>query len=180
MIPVYYINKDNFDPEIIANIDLEKNIVAVTIDGNKIITDDGYRLFLTNKNDIMLQNQKIIGNTAYVIDFNPHIKWSVPRGLDLVFGQPTIRVVDIINCSYTDTLWYEDSLITHNLMSFKFCVHIDKERTYSSTKILAGEKLLQIDILTNLLHMDQYVEIQNIYVIQNSFIFEEFKDHFER
>lgn len=179
MANLIYLNTDNFDPEEVYNIDLSKNIIASTLENNTIFKNDNYHLNICNKTDIMLQNLKIIDNKIYILDFNPNIKWSIPKGLDIEVNKTYSKTIDFINSYYTDMIWYDEEPKDNYLTSFKYCIHIDKDRTKSATKIHAGEKLLNVDIVSTLLS-NEYTEVHNIYVIYNNYIYEEFKLHFDR
>lgn len=177
MPELVYINNDNFNPETIYDIDLETSIVASLLENNNIFKDDKHHLYLCAKTDIMLQNLKMIGNTNYILDFNPNIKWSIPKGIDVMFNTPSTVVNDIIAGIFTDTILYDEEPLVNNLMSYKFCLHIDKERTKNAVKILSGTRLLVIHPVETIFNGGY---VSHIYVIQNNYIYDEFKLHFDR
>lgn len=179
MANLIYLNTDNFDPEEVYDIDLSKNIVASTLESNTIFKNDRSHLNICNKTDIMLQNLKIIDNKIYVLDFNPSIKWSIPKNADINFSTPYIKINDYINTFYIDTIWCDEEPEKNYLISFKYTIHIDKDRTKSATKIQSGESLFDVNFYQPLLSNADF-EIDNIYVIYNNYIYEEFKLHFDR
>jgi len=171
------INGETFSPEQLAEIDFKTSIILCGLETNKnFLFHNNDRLYLlNNKSDIIFNNLKMIGNTTYILDYNPNIRWSIPKGVDLVFEEPR-KSNPIFNCVYTNYIQIDSEPWSHDLLNISFCVYLDKERAKNSNKISVGERLFEINI-----NYGPFVEesIENIYILQNNFAFQEFKKHFD-
>jgi len=177
MIEIVYINEENFDPEDVLSINLSTNIVMSTLDRNDVYLEENNRFYLLNKTDILFNNLKVIDNTAYIIDYNPHVKWSVPKGIDLVFTE-ALKKVPVFYQIYTNYTEIDNDPQDNQLLSINYNIYMDKERAKGVPKIPKGTKMLEVDLKYNLINDNNI--IRGLYVIKNDFIFYEFKKHFDR
>jgi hypothetical protein len=176
-VNIVTINGEAFSPEIVSEIDLKTSIIICGLEGNKdFLLNNNERIYLlNNKNDIVFNNLKIIENSYYIIEYNPHLRWSVPKGVNLSFIE-TRKPKSIFNVIYTNYIDIDSDPWTHDLLNISFSVYIDKERAKNLNKISVGERLFEIDI-----DYGPFVEesVEHIYILQNNFAFEEFKKHFD-
>lgn len=170
------IDSETFAPDLISELDLKNSIVICALETNtNFLLHNNDRIYLlNNRNDIVFNNLKTIGNVTCIFEYNPHIKWCVPKGVDLVFKEPR-KMRPVFNYIYTNYLEVDSDPWACDLLNISFCIHIDKERAKDTPKICTGERLFEIGI-----EYGGFVEeaIEHVYLLQNNFVFQEFKKHF--
>ncbi len=160
-----------FDSEKVSNIDLTKNIIISSMEHQLNFTYDDELLYLTLYNDITINTQKIVENKT-IINYNPHIKWCIPKGIILIFDEyfSNTSIIDKIhiNCDKVDNKisW---------LINYNFQLFINRNRCKNFVKLNNGSKILTVDF--NYGPFCDF-DIENIYIIQNDYIFQEFINHF--
>ena len=166
------------DVEQISEIDLRTNVIMCALEVDyKFVQVEDKHLYLLNKSDIMLQTQKMIGNTIHIIEYTPNIKWCVPKGVNIWVQEPR-KLRSIFQNVYINYIQLDTEPEEVDLINLSFTIYVDKERCKGMTKISCGDKLLEID-----LDYSSFVEegpVENIYVVKNNYMFQEFKTHFDR
>jgi hypothetical protein len=165
-----------FDPEQIADIDLSRNIVLCVLESNKNILIEDYAIYLLNQTDILFHNQKLLMDNNIIINYNPFIKWSIPKGIELVVKEP-IKKQSVFNNIFINYISY-DKLLNNDLANVNFTIYINKDRSKGLTKISSGEKLLEVNYFYKLITNEEMVD--NIYIIQNNYAYQEFNLHFNK
>jgi len=165
-----------FDPEQLSDIDFSNSVVLCTVENNKNISYDNEYLYILNHNDISLHTQRILNNDIYV-NFNPHIKWSVPLGVYLRFREVNkkIPIVDKVFVNYNDV----ENLNYHKLIELNFTLILNKERCNKDNlnKLKASKRMLTVGFEYGIFRNSP---VENIYIIQNNYAYQEFSLHFDR
>ena len=172
------LDQETFAPDILHDINLKTSIVICALETNiNFLLYNNDRLYLmNNRNDIIFNNLKTIGNTISIFDYNPHIKWSVPKGVNLNFVEPR-KMKAVFNKIHTNYLEVDSDPLTHDLLNISFCVYVDKERAKETPVIHTADRLFEINIDYN-----SFVEdaVEEVYILQNNYVFQEFKKHLDK
>ena len=172
------LDTETFSPDLIQDINFRTSIVICSLENNvNFLLQNNDRLYLlNNKNDIIFNNLKMIENSVCILEYNPHIRWCVPKGVDVVFKEPH-KIKSFYKNIYTNHLEIDSDPIQHDILNINFCIHLDKDRCKEKQKIYNGERLFEIDI-----NYGPFTEeaVEEIYLLQNNYIFQEFKKHFDR
>jgi hypothetical protein len=163
------------DPSEIARIDIKNNIIMCVTENNNNIQIVDNDILLSNPANISFNNQKVLPNNFTSINYAPNIRWSIPNFIDIIFEEPyDYRVKTYFSNIYINTT-YKVKCDCNRLLSHSFNIYIDRTRSQEMGKIPKGEYLLQIDFVQKVLSEEP---IENIYLIQNNYCFQEFETHF--
>lgn len=166
------------DTEMLAEINLGNSVIMCGLEGNsnKFYEYEDNRIYLLNKSDVMLQTQKMVGNTTIIWEYNPNIKWCVPKGVSLYIQEPR-RAKPVFQNIFINHYELCNESEKSDIIGVSFTINIDKDRAKGLIRIPAGERILELDF-----DYTSFVTepIETIYVLKNNYVFQEFYDHFNR
>ncbi len=184
------INDDNFDPDIISEIDMSKNIIICTPSNNNIINeniDGSISICNTHKHNLTAQ---IIEQNNYVhLQIHPKIKMSIPKGIIPEFVEPIdkpyiFKVYKKIDCyqNYETENEFNLSSSTPNYLSwqnFNLDVVIDAKKLIKTKKILElSEREKILTFYFKYIYFpgstQKIPEILNTYYIQHNELYNQF------
>lgn len=169
-----YIDEKNFDPNILVDIDVENSIILSTLENNNITITDK-ELFLNTNNEINIYNQKLVGDDIF-INFSPIIKWSVPNDVSLKFTDSN-KESPFLEKIYTKYNFIKKEE-NYSFFTINFILHINKNQIDKNmVKINRNQQILAVNIDYGIF---RETPIDNLYIIKNDYIFEDFLNHFER
>jgi hypothetical protein len=154
---------------------VRNSIIICIHENNKNILFENKSIYLVNPSEILFSNQRILSNNYTVVNYNPNMKFCIPLDISLTFKEPE-REKTYINKIYPNINYIiKSGEIT--LVSYTFSVFIDRERTKEMNRVLRYEKFIEVGF-----EYKPFAEnaIENIYLIQNNFCFQEFEQHFSK
>jgi len=170
------INKNDSEfVETINNIDTSKNIIIASHTYEKHISYDSMRrVSFQATSPISFTNYTTIGECA-VYEYRPKIKMCHPIGVEAQFIEP--YDVYYYNKIYTNnSIYFSANCVLYD--SITTVLYIDRilfKQFKKPMSINTGAKILSLNFTYNI---NMASMIENIYYIQDNFVFENFLDHF--
>jgi hypothetical protein len=188
---------ENF-PELVGNINLEKNIIIASRENEILIRQniDGTFSLILNRDENVSAGKSAMGGNMSLFDYYPLIKMCIPQGVKIHIDDPSfgfsffdkiypdckIMYPDNIEKDYKDTVFSDPSLPPrYYLTDFKFSFQVDVHRLKSINKTFLLKKGQSVaNIFFNVLpHIKDFgKELEGIYYIQDDEIYRTFTDTF--
>lgn len=171
-----YLNEENFEPEDFTTIDKEHSIVfAIPTYYNNVSNNDDF-VFISNTHSFQPNSLKMSNENLLIYNFKPQIKLLYPKGVIFNFKElPTTKPIINIVYPILDRIRNYDSFNISNHLSFT--VYIDKLqiKKYETSLIDINQFKIAIDYQYSIFAEN---EVENIYIINNTFVFSDFEKHF--
>jgi hypothetical protein len=166
-------NDENFDPMQLVNIDKKSSIVFSTTESSHNIYHNDENMYITTHKPIDVYSLKLHG-TDFKYDHDPNMRITIPKGMsiDFVEAMSSNPLLKKIYPNMIEFYKYQDYKLINN---FTLTLCIDRHRLGRRVRIISG------DILINLVFSYEILakyEVQQIYIIQNNFVYTHFVDHF--
>lgn len=174
-------NKDKeFSPEDILGIDLKEQILISLTENNKYLNFDGNNIHLLNQKEIYPFQLKQL-DESLILDYNPNIKWSIPKHIRIEFIEPERSKV--LSTPYFSHIYKNTKTLkeckNYDLKTFTFSIYLDHNR-FKNEKLLIGEKLLELDLFFHWKFINTERDLTKIIILKNNYAFQEFEMHFEQ
>jgi len=167
---------EDFDPVEIAKIDLETSVVACFTERNTNLVCDNKSIYLTNPLDMSFNKHKILINNFTIFTYAPNVRWSIPNDVLLQYQESSKHEFEYFSTIYKEIV-YQEIFDKNTLIGHSFNIYVDRERSRKKGRIKKSETLLEVDFGYKPLATKA---IENFYIIQNSYCFQEFEKHFNK